>query len=182
MSTSDVRVRLKDSALIPATHSAAAGSGDAPLPVVADGQISVTGTSGYPAWAYGQVFTTGQSDLLQDDDADGSSNLLEYAFNTQPGSSDAQALTTGTGTLGLPLITRVGGLLRIEFLRRKATTNSGLTYEPQFTDTLLDPWSPSTATPTITPIDDTWERVLIEDDQPSATKRFARVRVSYTQP
>jgi hypothetical protein len=47
---------------------------------------------------------------------------------------------------------------------------------------LVDPWSTSTASPTITPIDDTWERVLIEDDQPSATKRFARVKVSYTQP
>lgn len=180
--TYDVRVRLKDSALIPATHSAVVGSGDAPLPVVADGQISVTGTSGYPAWAYGQVFTTGQADLMQDDDADGSSNLLEYAFNTQPGSPDAQALTTGTGTSGLPLITRVGGLLRIEFLRRKATTNSGLTYEPQFSDTLANPWSTSTATPTIIDIDSTWERVLIEDDQPGATKRFARVRVSYAQP
>jgi hypothetical protein len=41
---------------------------------------------------------------------------------------------------------------------------------------LVDPWS--TATLTITPIDDTWERVLIEDDQASATKRFARVKVS----
>ena len=175
MSTSDVRVRLKDSALIPATHSAVVGRGDAPLPVVADGQISVTGTGGYPAWAYGQVFTTGQADLLQDDDADGSSNLLEYAFNTQPGSPDAQSLTASTGTIGLPLITRVGGLLRIEFLRRKATTNSGLTYEPQFSDTLVDPWSPPTATPTIIDIDSTWERVIIEDDQPTATKRFARV-------
>jgi hypothetical protein len=180
--TYDVRVRLKDSALIPATHSAVVGSGDAPLPVVADGQISVTGTGGYPAWAYGQVFTSGQADLMQDDDADGSSNLLEYAFNTQPGSPDARALTTGTGTSGLPLITRVGSVLRIEFLRRKTTTNSGLTYEPQFNDTLADPWTTSTATPTITPIDDTWERVLIEDDQPAATKRFARVRVSYAQP
>ena len=82
----------------------------------------------------------------------------------------------------IPLITRVGGLLRIEFLRRKATTNSGLTYEPQFSDTLLDPWSPSTATPTIISIDDTWERVLIEDDQPGVAKRFARVKVSYAQP
>ena len=89
---------------------------------------------------------------------------------------------THSTVVGLPLITRAGSLLRIEFLRRKATTNSGLTYEPQFSDTLLDPWSPSTATPTIIDIDSTWERVLIEDDQPTATKRFARVKVSYTQP
>lgn len=180
--TYDVRVRLKDTALIPVTHSAVAGSSDAPLPVVADGQIAVTGSNGYPAWAFGQVFGTGQADLMQDDDRDGSSNLLEYAFNTQPGSPDAQALTTGTGTSGLPFITRIGGLLHIEFLRRKATTNSGLIYEPQFSDTLLDPWSISTATPTIIDIDSTWERVIIEDDQPGATKRFARVRVSYAQP
>lgn len=180
--TYDVRVRLKDSALIPVTHSAVAGSGDAPLPVVADGQITVTGSDGYPAWAFGQVFGTGQADLMQDDDADGSANLLEYAFNTQPGSPDAQALTTGTGTSGLPLISRVGSLLRIEFLRRKAATNSGLTYEPQFSDTLANPWSTSTATPTIIDIDSTWERVIIEDDQPAATKRFARVKVSCAQP
>ena len=180
--TYDVRVRLQDSALLNATHSAVAGSGDAPLPVVADGQITVTGTSGYPAWAFSQIFTTGQADLMQDDDADGSANLLEYAFNTQPGSPDAQPLTASTGTVGLPLITRVGSVLRIEFLRRKATTNSGLTYEPQFNDTLTNPWSPSTATPTIIDIDSTWERVLLEDDQPAATKRFARVKVSYTQP
>ncbi|MFN7561932.1 MAG: hypothetical protein ACK5TH_09150 [Prosthecobacter sp.] len=180
--TYDVRVRLKDSALLNATHSAVAGSGDAPLPVVADGQITITGTDGYPAWAFSQIFTTGQADLMQDDDADGSSNLLEYAFNTQPGSPDAQPLTASTGTVGLPLITRVGTVLRIEFLRRKTTTNSGLTYEPQFNDTLTNPWSPSTATPTIIDIDSTWERVLIEDDQPAATKRFARVKVSYSAP
>jgi hypothetical protein len=180
--TYDVRVRLKDSALLNATHSAVAGSGDAPLPVVADGQITITGTDGYPAWAFSQIFTTGQADLMQDDDADGSSNLLEYAFNTQPGSPDAQPLTASTGTVGLPLITRVGTVLRIEFLRRKTTTNSGLTYEPQFNDTLTNPWSTSTATPTIIDIDSTWERVLIEDDQPAATKRFARVKVSYSAP
>ena len=55
-------------------------SGDAPLPVVAVGQITVTGSNGYPAWAFGQVFNTGQADLMQDDDRDGSSNLREYAF------------------------------------------------------------------------------------------------------
>ena len=47
---------------------------------------------------------------------------------------------------------------------------------------LVDHWSTSTATPTITSIDDTWEHVLVEDDQPTSTKRFARVKVSYTPP
>jgi hypothetical protein len=97
MSTYDIRVRLKDSALIPATHSTVVGRGDAPLPVVADGQISVT------------------------------------------------------GTLGLPLITRVGSLLRIEFLRRKATTNSGLTYEPHSATPSSIPGPPPPSPPSTTP-------------------------------
>jgi hypothetical protein len=39
----------------------------------------------------------------------------------------------------------------------------------------------TTATLTIASIDDTWEHALIEEDQASATRRFVRVKVSYTQ-
>lgn len=68
----------------------------------------------------------------------------------------------------------VSGTVRFEFLRRK---NSGLTYTHQQSSNLSgNSWQPSTGSSTVTSIDDTWERVVIE--QAPGTARFFRVVVA----
>lgn len=187
--TYDIRVRVRDASLVPGGISNIPGSSDTSLPVLADSQITITGTGGYPAWASLQLFPTGQFGPDQDADGDGISNLLEYACNLNPASSDAGSVAPGTGTSGQPavaLLTTPDKRLRVEFLRRKTTSGSGLAYAAQFCDTLLETgfgaWADATATPVVTSIDETWERVVIEDSTPNAQRRFARVKVTYTQP
>jgi alpha-tubulin suppressor-like RCC1 family protein len=112
---------------------------------------------------------------------DGVENLLKYAFNMNLAGPDASTLPPGTGTSGLPSITTPEaaptGTLRFEFLRRKG---SGLVYAPQ-KSTSLDGtgWSPLTATPVVTSIDDQWERVVYTEapDSIPAPACFGRVEV-----
>ena len=179
------RVVLQDAALNSRTYSSEAGATFG-LPSGSTPTITVTGTGGYPEWARAQFFVNGQFDPLQDADHDGTSNLGEYAFNLEPTGYDSRPVVTNTGTSGLPLVTRVSGTLRIEFLRRKASTNSGLTYTPQFSDSLLatgtGSWANATATPVVTSIDSTWERVVINDTVTGSARRFGRVKLTYVQP
>jgi len=86
-------------------------------------------------------------------------------------------LIPGTGTAGLPWSGKDDqGRLVIEFLRRKASSNPGITY---LVETGADPRSLgnlSLASAVITSIDPTWERVRIVDPT-LASIRFGRVRV-----
>ena len=69
----------------------------------------------------------------------------------------------------------------IQYLRRKASANSGLTYTPRFsselTDSAPDGWSPATGPETVESIDSEWERVTVQEDASGQSKRFGRVRV-----
>ena len=113
---------------------------------------------------------------------DGVANLLKYAFNMKLDVPDVSTLTPSTGTGGLPAITipdgAPAGTLRFEFLRRKG---SGLVYAPQKSTTLDGAgWSPLTATPVVTTINDQWERVVYTEapDPVPAPACFGRVEVS----
>ena len=186
-----IRVSVTDGALSTSVFSSVAGSGDQPLPPLSDSQIIITGTSGYPAWANSQVFPSGQVDAVQDADRDGLSNLEEYAFNLNPSVSDIAVIpATGVASVGLPRLSIVdsgsGNVLRIEFIRRKASTNSGLTYTAQFGSGLTESgpgiWADATDTPIVTNVDSTWERVTIDDSVPNADRRFGRIKLDYVQP
>ncbi|MFZ4764106.1 MAG: hypothetical protein ACOYMN_04060 [Roseimicrobium sp.] len=185
-----LQVRASDASGLSEVFSSEPGGSNPPLPSGAINQLAISGTAGYPAWAYGQFFLTGQVDLLADADADGAANISEYAFNLSPSAADATPLTPGVGTAGLPKVSIVGtgpaARLQVEFVRRKASTASGLSYEVQFADTLAETgqgaWATSTATPTVTSLDDTWERVLLEDIASANPRRFARLKVSYSPP
>jgi hypothetical protein len=150
--------------------------------------IELTGTATTASALFTDTITSGTG--LTGDDAlpnatpfnDGVENLLKYAFNMNLAGPDASGLPPGTGTSGLPSITTPGdappGTLRFEFLRRKG---SGLAYTPQKSTTLDDPsWSPITATPVVTSIDDQWERVVYTEapDPVPAPACFGRVSVS----
>jgi ELWxxDGT repeat protein len=112
---------------------------------------------------------------------DGVPNLLKYAFNMNLAGPDASTLPPGSGTSGLPSITTPEGAppgtLRFEFLRRKG---SGLVYAPQKSTTLDNPsWSPVSAVPVVTSINDQWERVVYTEapDPIPAPACFGRVEV-----
>lgn len=78
----------------------------------------------------------------EDPDHDGVVNLLERAFNLSPILPDRSILAPETGSVGLPLIRATEGpggrVISIEYIRRIASTNPGLTYIPQFSSTLQD--------------------------------------------
>lgn len=121
----------------------------------------------------------------KDPDHDGVNNLLEYAFNLTPRTSDGALLVEGAGVKGLPSIrnadTAEGRSLRFEYLRRKATSDPGITYTPEVSENLQTSgegsWRPVVAQEEAVRVDGIWERVIIH--LPSAVPaRFARVRVS----
>ena len=157
--------------------------------------VSLTGTGVIPpeAWRYQYFQTTANSGNASDSadpDHDGLVNLLERAFNLNPIQPALAILIPGTGTTGLPLVRTTqgpgGSFLTIQFIRRKASANSGLTYTPQFS-TALDGggWSAATGTETVEPIDSEWERVTVTDTidviiSPPGS-RFGRVKVTASQ-
>lgn len=108
---------------------------------------------------------------------DGVCNLLKFAFKLDPNKPDIRRLSVGANdAAGLPGSVLVAGKLRLEFIRRKATTNPGITYTPQFCS---DPssWTDAPILNTPTTIDTTWERVLVDDPAPAGFRRFGRVVV-----
>jgi FG-GAP repeat len=119
---------------------------------------------------------------------DGVSNLLKYAFNMNLSGPDSHQQTPGGPAGGLPAITTVPAVapnqqavLRIEFVRR---TGSGLIYTPQKSTDLSNPaaWAPLTDTPTETPIDANWTRVVYEEPVDPAVLPLCFGRVQVTVP
>lgn len=147
-----------------------------------DVSVAIVGGSAYEMWAYATWFKAGDAStgLLEDADGDGKPNLLSYAFDLNP-----RNLRSSPGSL--PLVEMIGPgpsrKLRISYIRRKASTNSGLTYQPQFSSSTNGIWETVTGG-TATSISSGWERVQVEDTVMVSTesKRYARVKVEYTAP
>lgn len=147
--------------------------------------ITLAGTGVTPAelWRFqnfGIITNTGTAADSEDPDKDGLTNLLERAFNLNPNQAALPILTAGTGTSGLPLIRRTGQppMFSVQYLRRKASSNPGLTYTPQVSSGLGEAWSTATGTETVQSIDSEWERVTVEESASGQEKRFGRVMVS----
>jgi hypothetical protein len=152
-------------------------------PVVPGGaftNVSVAWTptlSAYDTWAIAAGLGAGANPAATPK-SDGVTNLQKYAFNLDASKPDVRRLVVGAGGLvGLPgTVTDAGPVLRMEYLRRKASTNPGITYTAQFGSDLIG-WTAATGTPTS--IDATWERVLVIDTPPlGSIKRFGRVMVA----
>jgi len=142
--------------------------------------ISVGGGTGhtpFQAWMI-EKGVLANANPEQMPNGDGVTNLTKYAFNMDPKKPDSHRLKAGNGELsGLPGASRVGGKLRIEFLRRQAGTNPGITYTPQFGPS---PGALSDFTGTATSVetlDTTWERVVVEDPVAGSNKRFGCLKV-----
>lgn len=119
--------------------------------------------------------------------SDGIPNVLKYAFNMDPTvaqSGPDRHVAPGTGLSGLPDVRLVGSgafaKLRVEFLRR--TGEHDLAYTVQFSGDLgpLGVWESASVLPIVTPVNDKWERVVVEDSLPQgqAPRRFGRVVVT----
>lgn len=139
--------------------------------------------SPFETWASASGLPVGQRGASQTPQNDGVTNLEKFAFNLNPLAPDVRRLTAGAGALaesaGLPVGARVGGVLRIEFLRRKAGNNPGITYKPQFSSS-LGGWVDFTGTESVSPAaDSSWERVTV-DDTVGGSARFGRVKVTQT--
>jgi|GEM_PF-4972724 len=123
---------------------------------------------------------------LYDADFDGIPNLIEYASGLDPWHATPTVMTPGSGNRGLPHISLAGAKgsekLRLEYIRRTASSLPGIVYQPQFSDNLLQAgagsWQAATGSQTVTPIDAFWERVVIEDTVAGSGKRFGRVKVT----
>jgi CSLREA domain-containing protein len=112
---------------------------------------------------------------------DGVPNLLKFAFNMAPEAGDLlkpnSSIVPENGTAGLPFYGIDGqGRLVIEFVRRKASSDPGITYTVETTANLQSWNAVSLSGAIVESIDDAWERVIVTD--PAVTpRRFGRVRV-----
>jgi hypothetical protein len=107
---------------------------------------------------------------LDDFDHDGVTNLLEFAFGTNPanaanGLKSLQYTGTfaGSGVItatGQPVTRLEGSDIRAVFVRRKDYIAAGLTYTPRFSATLAS-WDNSVTVPTVLGDDGTWQIVSV---------------------
>lgn len=138
-------------------------------------------------WAAGFGLEGAAVDATADDDKDSSPLLLEYAFGMDPTDSDAVQMSADGLLPGMPRVTLAGAgntaRLRVTYLRRRGV--SDLAYAVEFANNIVnavpDGWTPATGTPTVTPVDEMWELVSVEDHESLGTrpKRFARVKVTH---
>jgi hypothetical protein len=134
----------------------------------------------YTTWAAARGLTAVNNSPNANPDLDRADNLAEFAYNLNPLVADAQPIALG-GTNGLPAARYLpnvsGGVLEVDFPRRKGATAVGLTYTIQFSSNLTA-WSAGLA-PTVTSLNADWDRVTVRDpvSGPNAN-RFARVVVA----
>ena len=117
-------------------------------------RFTTAAASAYQSWVVENGLSTSEALSAADVDGDGNSNLLEFAFGTDPAVSNNNSIGYGSGvTPGLPLpvletITSNNVDFRAVFGRRKDWSVAGLTYTPQFSPDLTE-WVDATDTPTL---------------------------------
>jgi len=126
---------------------------------------TITTRTPYESWMFvsGSQVPSNQNGPWDTPQQDGVNNLLKYAFNLNPNLSDLRSLTVGAGNVaGLPGMTHINGTLRMEYIRRAASTNPGISYTPQCSPDLTR-WTAFPAGQTVTAIGTTgWERVVVD--------------------
>ncbi len=108
----------------------------------------------------------------------GSSNLFKFAFNLSPTDPDLVFGSTSEPK-GQPKATfdQETDCLVVSMLRRKSSSNPGVSYQILFSNNLVD-WLDACTVLSTTSIDPTWETVLIRCDLPGKTAQFAKVIVT----
>ena len=165
---------------------------DVPVTVTANLLAPVTATYGQTFASWGTLNLAGvpaaSATALADADGDGTSNLLEFAFGTDPRSAGSDPIAI-SGTFlyqrGLPTpwvgTAANGADYRALFGRRKNWQAAGLTYTVQFSADLVT-WQNSTATPAVLAPDGDDEIEAVTVPYPyfinGRKARFFRVQVS----
>ncbi len=150
----------------------------------ASNSLAITYRDSYQQWAFDHRLSGTRESQLADEDGDGVSKLLEYAFNLDPSKADSVPYhPTTQPNSGLPRMLIVPGSstgqrLVLQYLRRKVV--AGLSYTPQFSSTLGD-FTTAAGAPVVETINTHWERVTIGDTG-SGSPRFGRVRITLLPP
>ena len=144
----------------------------------------------YTAWlADYPSLTGGGAALTADPDGDGLTNLVEFAFGTDPTLQSTGAIAWSGSTLtshGMPTVSVTnipnGVDFKAVFARRRDYLTAGLIYTVQFSVDLIN-WIDSTDTPTVIASDATMDAVsvpsmLIATVNGMENPRFCRVKVS----
>ncbi|MGC4013913.1 MAG: hypothetical protein QM755_05265 [Luteolibacter sp.] len=136
----------------------------------------------YGFWTSGKGMTSPDNGALANPAKDQVPNLIKYAFNLDPLTSDTRQLVRGTGTVGLPAFAIEGPpgakTFTVEYLRRRG---SGLIYTPKRSTNLAsNSFTAMSGTETVTTVDSLWERVVVKElCDPVVTPRlFGRIDVS----
>lgn len=130
---------------------------------------------------YGTITPTGQA---SSDSAghDGIKNLAKYAFNMS-NNDGVSYVQPGSGTKGLPTtdVNPATRRLRVEFIRRRASSDPGVTYTVEFASD-LNSFAPAGSVIQVIPLNDLLERVVWEDgvSLDEAPVRFSRIKVVET--
>jgi hypothetical protein len=143
-------------------------------------EIVYSASTPYSLWAAGRGLTATNNAPQANPDLDSASNLAEFAYNLNPLVADARPITP-TGTNGLPAAHYLpgvsGGVLEVQFPRRKGPSAVGLTYTVEFSSNLTN-WSAGLA-PAVTGLNADWDRVTVRDALPGPNgHRFARVMLA----
>ncbi len=135
----------------------------------------------YGLWAASHgIGGTGGS---HDEDGDGITDLLEFAFNLDPQVPDHRVFDPSVSPpAGVPRLIVTpespGHRLALQFLRRRNVP--GLAYFPEFGNA-PDSFLAAPALPAVETIDDAWEKVTVPDEAATGQEsgRFGRVRVRW---
>lgn len=180
--TSVSQTFFTDSGLAPNTwyqyRIRAANAGGVSAPSSTSLATTLTRLAEWRLQNYGTTASTGSAASTAAG-VDGIPNLAKYAFNMQ--SSDGIThVQPGTGNRGLPTTTvnPATQRLRVEFVRRTASSTPGVSYQVEFCSDLSS-FAPAGSQVQVSAIDANFERVIWEDavslnDVPA---RFARVRL-----
>jgi len=136
----------------------------------------------YVTWARSFALVGADAEPTADPDHDSVQNVAEFAYNMNPRIADAHWVSP-SGSTGLPApryTAGPGGVLEVEFMRRKGPTAVGLTYAVQFSSNLIS-WVDGVPV-SATSVNVSFERVRVRDGSagPNA-QRFARVVVNLQQ-
>ena len=152
-----------------------------------NGQIKVVNSDPFLAWAAGYGLSGENAAKTADPDGDGFTNLMEYAFGSNPAVNSSATLAYADGVLttpGQPVLVKEGGVWYAVFARRKDYQDASLTYTVQFSSS-LSAWVDGVTTPTVIATDGTLDVVrvpfpnFIEDGINGPQKpTFFRVEVS----
>ena len=149
----------------------------------------VTRRTLYEDWAANSGLSGPNSAHTADFDRDGTANLLEWAFGTNPAAASPRSLAANGGAIlrrGGPATLSIGngsgGFTRVAaFARRVDYASTGLTYTVEFSSNLAS-WIPTTAEPNVIATDGEIEIVTVPYPPPGSGAHADFFHVVVTAP